>query len=71
MLANASRKQRLPDQFLEKRARIEMLRRRQILEGPGQSPAGRRGTLRNGFRHTTSVIYTLAPPKEMENANVF
>ena len=36
---NARREQRFPDQLPEKCARIEMLRRRQILERARQSPA--------------------------------
>jgi hypothetical protein len=54
--APAPREPAFPDHFLEKRARIEMLRRRQILEGPGQ-PVGRwHGTIGSIFYHDNRTL---------------
>ena len=53
-LAHPRREQCFPDQLPEKRARIEMLGRRQILERARQFPAWRCGTLGTRFRHTSA-----------------
>lgn len=49
----ARRQPSLPDEFLKKRARIEMFGRRQILERPRDSPARRYRPMLGTMGHTT------------------
>ena len=68
LLTGARRQQRLPDQFAEKRARIEMFRRRQILERARQFPARRRGLCETGFVILTFTLTQAPAVNKLENA---
>ena len=56
-----------PNQLLKKRARIEMFRRRQILERARDSPARWHGAAGGGFRHGAK---TLAPDARSTNLKI-
>ena len=65
-LAVARREPALQDQLLEKSARVEMLRRRQVLERARQFPA-RRGTAGFFFRHRRLDFSTCRAFDQFEN----
>src|SRR5205823_6590978 len=67
MLADAPSQQRLPHHLAKKRARIEMLSRRKILERARQRFAWLRRTIWCLFRHPSLTIYSI--PDIAQNSN--
>jgi hypothetical protein len=66
LLTCAARQQRFPNHLSEKRPRVEMLGRREILKGPRQRLPNGWWPVRLGFRHNGTQVYAYLNPKKTQ-----